>query len=197
MCVGIPLKNYHLLLVGCEFFWYLQKLCRVLFTYPIAYAKWKKNGFKAHFPWNWLEFYIIWKGFQSSTVRVLYPLILLTGIKNPRIPGINPKFDSFTRDLLRSLTIWVHHKSSSDLRNSERSWFWNQSSCNLRNLLWVCINYLFCIHLNYHIDSNWARVISLNIYPDYHWLNLKLIRRPKWLFRGGLDKSVFLAWRGP
>ena len=49
-------------------FWYMWKVCRVMSTYPNAYAKAKKLIFHVEFPGNWFEFGIILNDFWSSTI---------------------------------------------------------------------------------------------------------------------------------
>ena len=61
-------------------------------AYPNAYAKVKKLNSHVEFPGNWFEFGIILNDFLSSTIWAIQIKVWRTQVKNPKIPGIQPKY---------------------------------------------------------------------------------------------------------
>ena len=59
-------------------------------TYPNAHAKVKKCIFDSQLPGNWFEFGIIETDFKSSTIWAIQIQDSLAGMKNSKIPGIQP-----------------------------------------------------------------------------------------------------------
>ena len=61
-------------------------------TYPNAHAKVKKWIFKVQFPGNWIKFDIIVNDFWSSIIWAIQIEVSFAGLKNPEIPGIQPRY---------------------------------------------------------------------------------------------------------
>ena len=72
-------------------FWCMWQGCREMPTYPNAYAKVKKLIFHVEFPGNWFEFGIILNDFLSSTIWSIQIKVWRIQVKNPKMPGIQPK----------------------------------------------------------------------------------------------------------
>ena len=71
-------------------FWFIQKLCTTMYTYRFAHAKVKTWIFCSKIQRICNNFGIIRNEFKSSTNWVVQIEYGLTGVENPKIPGIQP-----------------------------------------------------------------------------------------------------------